>query len=117
MVRRTAGGMVEQMDWTKIAERVELMETSTVALTVGGIGALKAVLTVEMKVFSLVVLLVGLLDVWLASQLVFLLVERLVASLERVLVGLLVHEKVGSKVEHMSGEWVERLVCGCDVGV
>ena len=81
------------------------------------LAGLKAVLTVEMKVFSLVVLLVGLLDVWLASQLVFLLVERLVASLERVLVGLLIHEKVGSKGEHMSEEWVERLVCGCDVGV
>lgn len=68
------------------------------------LAGLKAVLTVEMKVFSLVVLLVGLLDVWLASQLVFLLVERLVASLERMLVGLLVHEKVGSKVEQMGGE-------------
>ena len=46
MVRRTVGGTVEQMDWTKIAERVELMETSTVALTVGVIGALKADLRV-----------------------------------------------------------------------
>ena len=68
------------------------------------LAGLKAVVTVEMKVFSLVILLVGLLDVWMASQLVFLLVERLVASLERMLVGLLVHEKVGSKVEQMGGE-------------
>ena len=50
MVRRTVGGTVEQMDWTKIAERVELMETSTVALTialtVGVIGALNVDLRV-----------------------------------------------------------------------
>ena len=54
MVKRSAVSLelwkVEQMDWTKIAERVELMETSTVALTialtVGVIGALNVDLRV-----------------------------------------------------------------------
>ena len=46
MVRRMVGGMVEQMDWTKVAERAKLMETSSVALTVGVMGALK----VDLKV-------------------------------------------------------------------